>query len=89
VRTATHPDKDSNIGHFCEYCDNDRNPNKEDLTTKTQKHNIFVRTTIMITVLYIVQFVRTVIMIAVLRNSCDHFMKTLIIVAVIRNKVFL
>ena len=50
------PHKSSNIGHFfCKYCDQDCNPNKEDHNhdrnhIKTQKHDIFVRITIMIPV---------------------------------------
>ena len=41
--------EDSNTGHFCEYCDHGRNPNKENCDhgrnlIETQKYSIFIRT---------------------------------------------
>ena len=47
------PHKGSNIGYFCEYCDHNHSPNKEDCNhdrnpIKTQKHVIFVRTVNMV-----------------------------------------
>jgi len=66
------PHKDSNIGHFCEYCDHNHSSNKEDCDhsrnpIKTQKHDIFVRTAIMVAILINSAFCEDCV-IEVLRN---------------------